>query len=70
MTPLSPFALSPRYIVGQYYDDLQELSALDVYLRMGGYEPKVFTATFLSQQYNERDFELMLDLTGNLDAPL
>ncbi|MBK8184850.1 MAG: hypothetical protein IPK63_18990 [Candidatus Competibacteraceae bacterium] len=70
MTPVSPFALSPRYIVGQYYDDLQEMSALDVYLRMGGYEPKVFTATFLSRQYNERDAELLLDLTGNLDAPL
>lgn len=70
MTPLSPFALSPCYIVGQYYDDLQEMSALDVYLRMGGYEPKVFTATSLSQKYYDRDVELLLDLTGNLDAPL
>lgn len=70
MTPLSPFSLSPRYIVGRRYDDLQEIAALDVYCRMGGYEPKVFTAMFLSQQYNERDVELMLDITGNLDAPL
>ena len=57
--------LSATYITGRNYIDFQMLSELDVYERMCGY-----AVEFFWKQCEARDVELMLDITGNLDAKL
>jgi len=53
------------YITGKRYIDFQLLSEFDTYERMCGY-----AIDFFWKQCEVRDVELMLDITGNLDAKL
>ncbi len=65
MNQLSTRNLSTMYITGKRYIDFQLLSEFDTYERMCGY-----AIDFFWKQCEVRDVELMLDITGNLDAKL
>lgn len=65
MNKLPKSSLDVMYITGKSYVDFQLLSEFYVYERMCGY-----AIDFFWKKCEVRDVELMLDITGNLDAQL
>ena len=52
------------------YGIIQLLSEDDVSFRLGAISADTLPKNFLEAHWEIRDFELLLDITGNLDAPL